>query len=54
MTTNRTAAHAAPRLRIITRRKPNRRPEATTYYPPTEGELSVIAFLASVRYPFTP
>jgi hypothetical protein len=45
--TSRTAGrHAAPH-RIITRRKPNRRPEATRYYP-TDGEVSALAYLADI------
>ena len=51
MTSQQQGRHAAPH-RIITRRKPNRRPEATTYYPPTEADIHVLAFLASMRGPF--
>ena len=39
------ARTAAPRLRIISRRKPNRRPEATIYRP-TDGEVAALAYLA--------
>jgi hypothetical protein len=42
-------AHAAPH-RIITRRKPNRRPEATTYYP-SDGQVAALAYLADMRGP---
>ena len=45
MTLLRPGRHAAPRFRI-TRRKP--RESTTTYQPPTEAELSVLAFLLSL------
>ena len=48
MTYRQQGRHVAAPHRIITRRKPNRRPEATISRP-TDGQVAQLAYLADIR-----